>query len=93
MMEFTPITKEEFPGTYTRGKRRSKFALAVATLEVETGFSTPCVWRHASKTGLCGGISTAHTAAKREGIRVRVCCRDGVFYVIRIEDKEERHDN
>ena len=93
MMEFMPITKEEFPRSYTRGKRRSKFALAVETLEVGTGFSTPCIWGHASKTGLCGGISTAHTAAKRGGIRVRACCRDGVFYVIRIEDKEERHDN
>jgi len=87
MMEFTPITKEEFPRTFTRGKGRSKFALAVETLEAGTGFSTPCVWRHASNR-LCGGISTAHTAAKREGIRVRACCRDGVFYVIRIEDKE-----
>ena len=91
MMEFTPITKEEFPRTFTRGKRRTYFALAVETLEVETGFSTPCVWRHTSKR--CGGISTAHTAARRAGIRVRACCRDGVFYVIRIEDKEERHDN
>ena len=93
MMEFTPITKEEFPTAYTRGKRRTYFALAIETLEVETGFSTPCVWRHASEMGLCGGISTAHTAATRGGIRVRACCRDGVFYVIRIEDKEERHDN
>jgi hypothetical protein len=35
-------------------------------------------------------MSTAHTVAKRRGIRVRTCCMDGTFYVLRIEDGDTR---
>ena len=101
-MEFTPITKEEFPMRYQKGGRHaSPFAVAVRALdEIGAGFSTPCLWSHvgndANRRG-CPGTMTAHQVAKRAGIHVRTTCQDGIFYVLRIEIedgvKKENHDN
>ena len=41
-MEFTPITKEEFP----KHNDNDEFREAIQALEVGTGFSTPCIWKH-----------------------------------------------
>ena len=84
-MEFTPITKEEFPLTMWTP---SPLAKAVRSLkEVGVGFSTPCKWKHGPKN--CGGYHSVYYAARRAKIRVRITCQDGTFYVLRVEDKEE----
>ena len=83
-MEFTPITKEEFPLTKWAP---SPLAKAVRSLkEIGDGFSTPCIWNHGPKN--CHGYQSAYYAAKVAKIRVRITCQDGTFYVLRVGDWE-----
>jgi hypothetical protein len=95
-MEVTPITSMQFPVPIATGRDQSgELATAIQGLKIGTGVSTPCIWKHHGKPSryspngmACRGTSTAHSAARRGGIRVRTACRDGVFYVLRIKPKE-----
>jgi hypothetical protein len=98
MMEFTPITKEEFYQIYKWNHKSmgdSPFHKTVRALEVGTGFSTPCIWSHNGKKGTCAGVANAHhiIGVLHTGGRVRTRCKDGTLHILRIEDKEENHDN
>ena len=93
-MEFTPITPEEFYQIYAWNNRTvgdSPFHNAVRTLEVGTGFSTPCIWSHNGKSHTCAGVANAHHIIKSRhtGGRVRTRCKGGTLHILRIEDKEE----
>ena len=89
MMEFTPITPEEFYQNYTKTRVNSPFHKAVEALEVGTGFSTPCLWKHSGSTKTCAGIAAAHRiiGTQHMGGRVRTRCKDGTLHILRIEDK------
>jgi hypothetical protein len=89
-MEITPITPGQFPTGY-RLRNPNPLAEAVRALEVGDGFSTPCIWSHKNARGTptgCAGRQTAHQAAAwtRPSIHIRTRCKDGTFYVLRIED-------
>ena len=107
MMEFTPITKEEFPESRV-GRPGSAFGATVSALEIGDGFSTPCIWEHrfyqnknhsnGYKVEICPGRNHVHqrcSLLRRQGgrHRFRTNCKDGTVYAIRLEDKEEKHDN
>jgi len=108
MMEFTPITKEEFPERGKGGRHSSAFGEAVSALEIGDGFSTPCIWEHrfyhnkhhrnGYQMEICPGRNHIYQRCgwlRRQGGRHRfkTHCKDGTVYAIRIEDKEENHDN
>ena len=89
-IEITPITEEQFP-------RKARLSLppiikAIVALDVGTGFKTPCIWEHKryaylSGSTRCGGSAHCHQIAGRRNIRVRTACQDGIFHVLRVEDK------
>ena len=98
LMEFTPITPEEFYQIYKWNNKSmgySPFHKTVRALEVGTGFSTPCIWEHNGKTRSCAGVASAHhiIGALHTGGRVRTRCKGGTLHILRIEDKEEKDDN
>ena len=112
-MEFTPITKEEFPRYASSQGRSSPLSEIVSALEIGDGFSTPCIWEHrfygggvmpnntrknGHKYELCPGRNHIYQRGnwlRKQGgrHRLKTQCKDGTVYVIRIEDKEENHDN
>ena len=78
-MEFTPITESEFMKIQRRGPQgaaSSELGDIIRDLELNTGFSTPCVWSHStyqyfgrikvdgthtsSSDNRCSGINAAH---------------------------------
>jgi hypothetical protein len=98
LMEFTPITPEEFYQIYkwnNKSEGDSPLRKALRELEVGTGFSTPCTWEHNGKTRSCAGVASTHRIIRNvhTGGRVRTRCKDGTLHILRIEDKEENHDN
>ena len=83
-MEFTPITNEEFPVRWRiANPEYREYYYAINALEIETGFSTPCIWRHNNAS--CTGGQLAHQLAKKLSKRINYRCKDGTLYVIRTE--------
>ena len=83
-MEFTPITNEEFPVKWRRDRPEYReYNDAINALEVQAGFSTPCIWRH--NNNACTGGQLAHQLAKKLSKRINYRCKDGTLYVIRTE--------
>ena len=63
-LEFTPITESEFQDIRWRGPRgaaSSELGDNIRNLEPNTGFSTPCVWKHST--------GQAHRSIKKDGTR------------------------
>ena len=99
-MNITPITSAEFPKPdwrRGRGKPLSPLGKAIRELVVGSGFSMPCEWIHdkSKRTG-CPGTIQIHNILQhirnRTGdsghdatFRVRTRCKDGTFYVLRVE--------
>lgn len=80
-----PITEAEFraAGGGRHVPRHSEESSAIRALAVGEGFKVPCHWRHNS-TGSCGGVSIAHSVAKKHSMKVQTRCKDGVLYVFRV---------
>jgi hypothetical protein len=93
-VEFTPITESEFQNIRWRGPQgvaSMELNKTIWDLELNTGFSTPCVWEHSTiqqigpikKDGTrsqvqqkrCAGIAATYTFNKKNSESRRVRCR------------------
>jgi hypothetical protein len=91
----TPITESEFLEARIayriqprRGKPVSVLTQAVRALLPLQGFKMHCVYRHYGDSNICGGAGRVHSSSRGPGRpRYQTACRDGIFYVLRMEDK------
>ena len=106
-MEFTPITQREFDRirqSYPGGRNYLRPIVdAIYDLAIGSGLSTPCIWKHDSRStksdgtkgkSHCYGIASVAQSTSRESIRrgqpvahTQKVCRDGILYVLRVGGK------
>ena len=90
-----PITKEEFEAVRAsrlHGGGRPVSAETVETLALKPlqGLRFPCRWKHQNDG--CRGAQNLHQAGRRNNMRLRTTCKNGVLYIFRIEDREDKEE-
>lgn len=80
------VTKEEFLSLGQRGRVPSPENILASSLQPGEAFKFACRWNHSSVNG-CPGSQIMNSYAARHGYRITTRCRDGMLYIMRLEEK------
>jgi hypothetical protein len=91
-MNIKSITAEEFYSLKNKRQQpRTPLTLAVRGIQPGEGFKLPCTYQHFphgdGPSAACGGLAIAHQTANRLGFKVSCKCREGILYVLRVEQE------